>query len=30
VRIQFAAWQGCIGDYRDFLKDPDAYLSSAP
>jgi hypothetical protein len=30
VRTQFAAWQGCIGDFRDFLKDPDAYLSSAP
>jgi hypothetical protein len=24
-----AAWQGCIGEARDFLKDPAAYLANA-
>ncbi len=27
---QLAAWQGCIAEFRDFLKDPTAYLASAP
>jgi hypothetical protein len=25
-----AAWQGCIGDFRQFAKDPVSYLSAAP
>lgn len=25
-----AAWQGCIADFRQFAKDPVAYLSAAP
>lgn len=27
---QLAAWQGCIGDFRMFAKDPVTYLSAAP
>ena len=27
---QFRAWTGCIGDFRNFLKDPNAYLAAAP
>jgi hypothetical protein len=27
---QFRAWTGCIGEFRNFLKDPNAYLASAP
>lgn len=27
---QLGAWQGCIAEFRDFLKDPTAYLASAP
>jgi hypothetical protein len=30
VTNQLAAWQGCIAEFRDFLKDPTAYLASAP
>jgi hypothetical protein len=30
MRQQFLAWTGCIGDFRTFLKDPNAYLASAP
>jgi hypothetical protein len=27
---QLAAWQGCIGEFRDFLANPNAYLAAAP
>ena len=27
--VQLQAWQGCIADGRDFLKDPVAYLANA-
>jgi hypothetical protein len=27
---QMAAWQGCIGEFRTFLKDPAGYLAAAP
>ncbi len=27
---QLAAWQGCVGEFGLFLKDPNAYLASAP
>jgi hypothetical protein len=30
MRQQFLAWTGCIGDFRNFLKDPNAYLAAAP
>ena len=30
LRQQFLAWTGCIGDFRTFLKDPNAYLAAAP
>jgi len=30
VRQQFLAWTGCIGEFRNFLRDPNAYLASAP
>jgi len=29
-RTQMLAWTACIGDFRNFLKDPNAYLASAP
>jgi hypothetical protein len=29
-RTQTMAWTGCIGDFRNFLKDPNGYLASAP
>jgi hypothetical protein len=29
-RTHMLAWTGCIGDFRNFLKDPNAYLASAP
>jgi len=29
-RTQISAWTGCIGEFRNFLKDPNAYLASAP
>jgi hypothetical protein len=29
ARTHLAAWQGCLGDARDFVRDPVAYLSSA-
>ena len=30
IATQVAAWRGCVGEFRDFLKDPTAYLASAP
>ncbi|MEO8115879.1 MAG: hypothetical protein ABI655_15930 [Phenylobacterium sp.] len=27
---QLAAWQGCIGEFQRFVKDPAGYLASAP
>lgn len=27
---QLTAWQGCIAEFRDFLKDPTAFLAAAP
>jgi hypothetical protein len=30
ITEQFRAWTGCIGEFRNFLKDPNAYLASAP
>jgi hypothetical protein len=29
-RTQALAWTGCIGEFRNFLKDPNGYLASAP
>jgi hypothetical protein len=29
-RTHVLAWTGCIGEFRNFLKDPSAYLASAP
>ena len=29
-RTEVAAWEGCIGEFRNFLKDPNGYLASAP
>jgi hypothetical protein len=29
-RTQMLAWTGCIGEFRNFLKDPNDYLASAP
>ncbi|HEY2752095.1 hypothetical protein [Phenylobacterium sp.] len=29
-RVQMEAWTGCIGEFRNFLKDPNGYLASAP
>ncbi len=29
-RSQMLAWTGCIGEFRNFLKDPNGYLASAP
>lgn len=29
-RTQALAWTGCIGEFRNFLKDPSGYLASAP
>ncbi|MBS0360161.1 MAG: hypothetical protein JSR98_02175 [Proteobacteria bacterium] len=29
-RTQMQAWTGCIADFRNFLKDPNGYLASAP
>jgi hypothetical protein len=29
-RTQFEAWTACIGEFRNFLKDPNGYLASAP
>jgi len=29
-RTQVLAWTGCIGEFRNFLKDPSDYLASAP
>ena len=30
ITEQFRAWTGCIGEFRNFLKDPNAYLAAAP
>lgn len=30
MRQQILAWTGCIGEFRSFLKDPNAYLAAAP
>ena len=30
MTVQLAAWQGCIGEFRNFLKDPTGYLAAAP
>ena len=29
-RLQALTWTGCIGEFRNFLKDPNGYLASAP
>ncbi len=29
-RTQMLAWTGCIAEFRNFLKDPNGYLASAP
>ena len=29
-RTEMQAWTGCIADFRNFLKDPNGYLASAP
>jgi hypothetical protein len=30
LQTHFGAWQGCLAEFGDFLKDPKAYLASAP
>jgi hypothetical protein len=30
MKTQVAAWTGCIAEFRNFLKDPNGYLASAP
>jgi Putative bacterial sensory transduction regulator len=30
MKIQVAAWTGCIAEFRNFLKDPNEYLANAP
>ncbi|THD64635.1 YbjN domain-containing protein [Phenylobacterium sp.] len=30
MKSQITAWLACVADFRDFLKDPNAYLASAP
>lgn len=30
LRTELAAWQGCIGEFQGFLKDPAGYLAAAP
>jgi hypothetical protein len=29
-RTEMLAWTGCIGEFHNFLKDPNGYLASAP
>jgi hypothetical protein len=29
-RTEILAWTGCIGEFRNFLKDPNGYLANAP
>jgi hypothetical protein len=29
-RTEVQAWEGCIGEFHSFLKDPNGYLASAP
>jgi len=30
LKTHLGAWQGCLAEFGDFLKDPKAYLASAP
>lgn len=30
LKLHLGAWQGCLAEFGDFLKDPKAYLASAP
>ena len=30
ILTQLAAWRRCVGAFREFLKDPTAYLATAP
>lgn len=30
LQTHLGAWQGCLAEFGDFLKDPKAYLASAP
>ena len=30
MKTQVAAWTGCLAEFRNFLKDPNGYLASAP
>ena len=30
MKVQIAAWTGCIAEFRAFLKDPNGYLAAAP
>lgn len=30
ARTHLAAWQGCLGEAREFVRDPVAYLANAP
>ena len=29
MRQQFLAWTGCVAEFRNFLRDPNAYLAAA-
>jgi hypothetical protein len=29
-RTEVSAWEGCIGEFHNFLKDPNEYLASSP
>ncbi|WP_293370356.1 YbjN domain-containing protein [Phenylobacterium sp.] len=30
MKVQVAAWTGCVAEFRNFLKDPNDYLANAP
>jgi hypothetical protein len=30
MKVQVAAWTGCLAEFRNFLKDPTGYLAAAP
>ena len=30
MKAQVSAWLACVAEFRNFLKDPNAYLASAP
>jgi hypothetical protein len=30
MKAQISAWLACVAEFRNFLKDPNAYLASAP